>query len=234
LLLRDTRTPEGGRKVYMFAGFIRCADCDKALRRNPVRDIVYYNCRTYTEKSKAHCTKHSIREDVLVAGVLAAIQKQIELLDGLSDIAEQANLTARVDSSNKRIEKMLQEKRRERDRIRALKIGLYEDLKAGFFDNEDYFHMKAKYDDQALHIAEVIENLENELRDSTKEVDGENNALALFLKHKNIQQLDRALLVELVETIYIHEDKEISVVFRFAHELARLEDFAKKNTDAAE
>jgi hypothetical protein len=233
LLLRDTRTPEGGRKVYMFAGFIRCADCNKALRRNPIKGTVYYNCRTYAEKSKQHCTKHSIREDVLVAGVLTAIQRQIALLDGLADIAEQANMTARADSSKLRLEKTLQEKRREKERVRSMKFGLYEDLKAGLFDEEDYFHMKAKYDEQAQHLTEVIENLENELRHSTKEVDSENNALALFLKHKNVRQLDRALLVELVETIFVHEHKEVTVVFRFADELERLMAFANGNTSAA-
>jgi len=233
LLQRDTCTPVGGRKVYMFAGFIRCADCKKALRRNPSNGHAYYACRTYTEKSKLHCTKHSIREDVLTGMVLAAIQKQIELLDGVADVAEQANLSARVDSGNKRIEKMLKEKRREKDRIRELNVGLYEDLKAGFFDNEQYFHMKAKYDEQAQQIAEVIENLESELRQSEKSVEIENNVLVLFLKHKNIQQLDRPLLVELVDTIYVYENKEISIEFRFASEVARLMEFASKSTVGA-
>ena len=233
LLQRDTCTPVGGRKVYMFAGFIRCADCKKALRRNPSNGFAYYACRTYTEKSKLHCTKHSIREDVLSGLVLAAIQKQIELLDGLADIVEQADMSARTDTGNKRVEKMLQEKRREKDRIRALNVGLYEDLKAGFFDSEQYFHMKAKYGEQARQVAEVIENLESELRQSEKSVEVENNVLALFLKHKNIQQLDRALLVELVETIYVHENKEISIEFRFASELARLMEFASESTASA-
>ena len=236
LLLRDTCAPTGKKKVYLFAGFVKCANCKKALRRNPSKSYAYYACRTYVEKSKQHCTKHSIREDLLANLVLVAIQKQIALLDGLTDVAEQANLSARVNTGNKRIEKMLQEKRREKDRLRALKAGLYEDLKAGLFENEDYFYMKAKYDEQSRQIDEVIANLENELRQSEKGIETENNALALFLKYKNIQQLDRALLVELIDTIYVHEDKEITVEFRFESELARLMAFASTknaNTDAA-
>ena len=233
LLQRDTCTPEGGRKVYLFAGFIRCADCKKALRRNPSKGFAYYACRTYVEKSKLHCTKHSIREDVLTGLVLRAIQEQIALLDGVADVAEQTNLSGRVDTGNKRIEKMLQEKRREKDKVCALQIGLYEDLRAGFFDNELYFKMKAKYDEQTRQITGVIENLENELRQATKGVEIENNALALFLEYKNVQQLDRALLVELVDTIYVHEDKEITIEFRFASVLARIMEFAETNTASA-
>ena len=226
LLRRDTRVPVGGRMVYLFAGFIKCADCKKALRRNPSKGFAYYACRTYTEKSKQHCTRHSIREDVLIAAVLAAIQRQIALLDGLADVAEQANQSARVDSGKKRIEKMLQEKRREKGRIRALQVGLYEDLKAGLFDNEQYFHMKPKYDEQARQIAEVIENLENELRQSAQGLDSKNNAFVLFHKYKNVQQLDRALLVQLVDAIYVHESKELTVVFRFESVLPRPIEFA--------
>jgi len=216
LLLRDTRTPEGGRKVYMFAGFLRCSDCKKALGRKSAKSIAYYACRTYMEKSRRRCTKHSIREDVLTSVVLAAIQKQIELLDGLTGVVEQVQLSDRADLGNQRIEKMLREKRREKGRVRVLIDGLYEDWKTGDLNREDYRHMKAKYDQQARQIAEVIENLENELRQSAKNVDSENNALALFLKHRNLLQLDRALLVELVDTIYVHENKEITVAFRFA------------------
>ena len=222
LLLRDTRTPEGGRKLYMFAGFIRCADCRKALGRKSAKGIAYYACRTYMEKSKTRCTKHSIREDILTAGVLAAIQKQIALLDDLTDMIHQVNLSERIDTGNQRIEKMLQEKRREKDRVRALTDGLYEDWKAGDLNREDYRHMKAKYDEQARQATEVIGNLENELRQCQKSVDSENSVPALFVRHKNIKQLDRALLVELVDTIFVHENKEISVVFRFADVLPRV------------
>ena len=234
LLLRDTRTPEGGRKVYLFSGFIKCADCKKALRRNTAKGIAYYACRTYIEQSKQHCTKHSIREDQLTRLVLAAIQNQIALLDGLPDVVEQANLSARVDTGNKRIEKMLQEKRREKDRIRALKDGLYEDWKAGDLDREDYRHMKTKYDEQARQIIDMLEALENELRHSAKEADSGNNMLAVLLQHKNIQQFDRALLAALVDVIYVHESKDITVVFRFENELARMQAFAKVDTSGAE
>jgi hypothetical protein len=234
LLQRDTRAPQGRKSLYLFAGFVKCADCKKALRRNPAKGgIVYYACRTYVEKSRAHCTRHSIREDKLMELVLTAIQTQIAFLDGLSDIAEHVTQSTRVDIGNKRIEKMLQEKQREKDRIRILKDGLYEDYKAGDLDRDDYRHMKAKYDLQAQQIADVIANLEEELHRTTKEVDRENDALALFLKYKNIQQLDRALLVELVDKIYVYEHKEIAVVFRFASELARLQELAKQDIGVA-
>lgn len=62
---RDTRTAPGKREVYLFSGFIRCADCGKSMVRHTSRNLVYYQCRTYQDKSRDKCAKHSIRLDIL-------------------------------------------------------------------------------------------------------------------------------------------------------------------------
>ena len=49
LLRRDTRTAPGKSKLYLFSGFLRCADCGKAMCRSAVKGTVYYFCRTYKE-----------------------------------------------------------------------------------------------------------------------------------------------------------------------------------------
>ncbi len=67
---RDTRTAPGKQDVYIF-GFVRCADCKKAMRRKTARNLAYYACRTFTDKKT--CSKHSIRQDKLEeVSVLAA------------------------------------------------------------------------------------------------------------------------------------------------------------------
>ncbi|MDR0948033.1 MAG: recombinase family protein, partial [Lachnospiraceae bacterium] len=47
LLRRDTRTANGANQVHLFAGFLRCRDCGKALQRSSAGGFVYYSCRTY-------------------------------------------------------------------------------------------------------------------------------------------------------------------------------------------
>ena len=46
LLLRDTRTGPQQKKLYLFSGFLKCADCGKAMTRSKVGDVVYYYSRT--------------------------------------------------------------------------------------------------------------------------------------------------------------------------------------------
>lgn len=79
LLKRDTRTAPQEKKLYLFSGFLRCADCGKAMSRSQVKGTVYYFCRTYKDQSKAACTKHAIKHNRLEAAVLYAIQQQVYL-----------------------------------------------------------------------------------------------------------------------------------------------------------
>ena len=59
------RGPGARGELHLFAGFLRCADCGRAMTRKTARGLVYYTCSTYRRKSKTACTKHTIREDRL-------------------------------------------------------------------------------------------------------------------------------------------------------------------------
>lgn len=61
-------------------------------------------------------------------------------------------------------------------------------------------------------------------------VTSENGVFQAFLKYRNIQELDRTILAETVDTICIHEGKKITIKFRFADELDRILEFVDSNT----
>ncbi len=233
ILQRDTRTPNGERKVHLFSGFLRCADCHKALQRKAAKEFVYYACRTYTEKSKTKCTKHSIRVDLLEKAVLAAIQAQIILVDSLVDVVDEINEAPVADTQSKRVEKMLGDKRRELEKARSVSDSLYVDWKSGEITREDYRRMKAKFWEQTEQLTSAIINLEEEQRRMNTGVNSENPIFTEFRKYRNAQQLDRNILIELVDTIYVHENKEITIIFRFADELERILEFVEQNRPEA-
>ena len=56
----------------------------------------------------------------------------------------------------------------------------------------------------------VIANLEKEKETLAMGVDTDDPYLTTFLKHKNISHLERGILVELVDTIYVHEGGELT------------------------
>lgn len=230
LLARDTRAPTGKPILHLFSGFLKCKDCGKALQRKSAKEKVYYACRTYTEKSKDKCTKHSIRLDLLEKSVLAAIRAQIALVDSLKNIVAEINQMPNVDTQSVRTRKLLSDRTQEVEKIRRIADNLYVDWKGGEISRTDYQRMKKKFEKQIDQIETVIMNLEEEQRRMDKSMNDENPLFTEILKWGNIEKLDRNLLVELVDTIYVHENKEITIVFRFQDELERIFEFVELNT----
>jgi hypothetical protein len=231
LLRRDTRTANTERKVHLFSGFLKCYDCKKALQRANAKGRAYYACRTYKEKSKTKCTKHCIRDDVLEGAVLKVLQSQIALIDSLSSIVDEINNAPVIDTQSLRIEKLLVDKQKELLKTKQLSDGLYVDWKRGDINHDDYRRMKARFDEQIEVITSNINNLEEEQLRIRQGVTSEEDIFREFLKYKNIQKLERNILVELVDTIFVHENKEITIKFRYEDDLKRICEFVEINKE---
>ena len=50
-----------------------------------------------------------------------------------------------------------------------------------------------------------------------------------FIKYKNVEQLDRVMLIELIKRIYIMEDKSIHIEFNFEDQYMLILDYIKEN-----
>lgn len=92
LLQRDTRTSPKGREVHLFSGFLKCADCGRAITRSVGNNNnVYYACSTYKNRSRTACTMHSIKHNRLEAAVLFAVQQQVHLAVSYSEMIASIN-----------------------------------------------------------------------------------------------------------------------------------------------
>ena len=230
LLLRDTRTGPQQKKLYLFSGFLKCADCGKAMTRSKVGDVVYYYCRTYKDQSKNACTKHTIKHNRLETAVLYAIQQQVYLAVDYSKTIEQINKAPLVKSQSKKLFDAIEQKERELSKITRYKQAIYQDWKDGEITHSDYRHMKEDYEEQADALNKVIERLREEQAELENGIDTENPFLATFRQYQNIDKLTRDVLIELVDHIKVYEGGSISIVFRFADELRRVKEFIKVNT----
>lgn len=76
LAQRATRRAPGRGEVHLLAGFLRCADCGKSMTRKTAKGIAYYTCSTYRRKSKTACTKHTLREDRVLAQVAQVLETE--------------------------------------------------------------------------------------------------------------------------------------------------------------
>lgn len=225
LLRRDTRTAPGKQSVYLFSGFLRCADCGKAMVRNTSKNFAYYYCRTYREKSADKCGKHSIRADILERAVLVTVQKQIELAASLAEMIEEINAAPLVSAQSLRLNAMEKQKARELEQTNDLLDSLYMDLKAGDVSRDQYRRMRGKLEARASQLQSELTHIREEQDAKAQDAAGGDPYLNSFLRYRNVQSLSRGLLVELVELIHIHEDGAIDIEFNCADQYRRIVEF---------
>ena len=226
---RDTRTAPGKREVYLFSGFVRCADCGKGMARHSSKGNTYYQCRTYRDKSKDKCACHSIRLEILEKAVLTAVQKQIEFVDSIAEIIDEINRTPVVQTESIRLNTLLEQRNKELKKVTGVLDDLYIDWKSGDITRDQYRRMKVRFEEQSQQLQKTIAHIQSECEAVAQGVDTDDPYLTAFLKHRNIEHLSRGLLVELVNAIYVHEDKSIEIEFNYADQYRRIAEYIEAN-----
>ena len=231
LLKRDTRTAPKAKQLYLFSGFLKCADCGRAMSRIASKGIyVYYQCGTYKSLSKKACTMHSIKSDRLEAGVLFAIQQQVHLAITYSELVARINSAPLKKSKSKRLEDTIAAKEKELAKIMRYKQALYQDWKDGEITRNDYRHMSEDYEQQFEALTRIMQTLTAEQEQLENGVDAESPCLTAFLKYQNIDKLTREILGELIDHIKVYEGGNISVKFKYADEFRRIAEYIELNS----
>lgn len=228
----DTRVQSAG-KLSIWAGVLKCADCGRAMHKKYCKNksgkfYEYYICGTYRKKSDKLCTKHTLKIEELQSAVLEAIKLHIKLFVDIEKIAEQINSVGATigrpcsSACPQMINNMITEKQNDISKISNLKMGLYEDWKNNYISKEEYLEYKKKYNEDIKKAKEIIYNLQNQ-KESQKEIIKEKNLwIENFKDNKNIEELDRDIITELIDYIEVHENKKITIHFKFTEEKEKL------------
>lgn len=239
---RDTRTAPKAKKVYLFSGFLRCADCNKSMTKKTnrrkkadgsIKEYTYYVCSTYALKSKDKCSRHRISVEDLTEAVLKAIQVQIALVGNMAEVIAEINKQPAVCNQSLQLTRQLSEKEHQLERTIDVTDSLYMDWKCGDITRAEYVRMKAKFETKAKELEDAIVHLKAEIQLASKGIGNDDPYLKMFLKHKNIQELNRGILVELIDTIYIHENNEITIKFNFADQHKKMLEFIANNKNTS-
>ena len=232
LLQKDTRTAPKSGQLYTFSGFLRCADCDKAMARRPSKnDRVYYACRTYTTSSTL-CSKHSMRHDKLEGMVLAALQQQIDLVEGLAELIDEINCAPVIRTVSKRLDSSLKQRRQELQRMGGIRTGLFMDWKNGDITREEYHSLKQELEEREQRLKQDIARLEEETRDMAQGISSSDPYFETFRKHRKITALNRGIVSELIKVIHIHENGDVDIEFNFEDQHRRTVEFIESSQRA--
>ena len=211
-----SRVSKNTGKVHIFANLVYCSNCNRGMKKTGSKGHQYLVCRTYRDAGKEFCTtKRSINFKTLEEIVLKIIQKQISLVEGLKLKVEKINKTPMTNKKSKRIEQLLENSKRAFVKEEKLLDASYYDWKNGDISREQYQRVRAESESKLEQLRTVLRTLAAEQEAISKGINENNSYFEIFLKYKNVKGLDRLLLIELIEKIYINEDKTVEVDFNF-------------------
>ena len=230
VLKRDTRTNPGRKKPYLFSGFLFCADCGASMVRRKVKDrksvYVYYMCSV--NKLKMGCSSHRVNENILYEAVKSAIDTYCDNILELSDVLKAAEFADLETIKIRKIQHAVEKKQLQiGDLSHTLSV-----IQKRYKNNLD---SKTACDELTIDIQKEISALEQDIikladekRNVSKEITRNNIWIKTFTATGEIKELSRSLLANLIEKIYVHEDKRIVVKFRFQDKYEQLISLTKK------
>lgn len=218
LLKKRTRKLELEKNRNIFAGFIKCGDCGRAMSKHVWRhadgsEVCHFYCGTYRRNGKNYCTPHKLPMHVLEEIVLGDLNCMIA---GVNDLQKLVRCSDFPNSNRrKRVREESNRLKGEVERVKKLKKAIYEDYREHLLSKEEFLSYREDYRRKEEFYLEKIEMLEKKEEGDINEKMLEASWVKRFLDMKEIETLDREIVVEMISEIRVYENKKIKIVYNF-------------------
>lgn len=219
LLERDTRKSAGG--MALLSGLVECGDCHQNMvRKSPDGRNYYYVCSTSLYEKE--CTSHSISEKRLIPIIKKCVQIYIAKIVELDAVLRHVQTRSVPKQKILEADKILQVLRQECDRIMKIKKNLYESYCEGLLEEEEFKAYKKTYDAELIQKEAAIKRQQEDILNLSATMDRQQEWMKRILLYKDIEEIDRTVIVVMVKRISIHADKMVSIDFWYEDEYERL------------
>ena len=221
ILKLDTRRSPDDEAVQLFSGMVFCGDCGASMVRKTVpaggRKYIYYVCSAH--KQDKSCSPHRMRDTVLEGIVLDSLKQHIREVVDMSELIEITDTAPLRTAQAQKVQRQLDKKHEEYEKLQKLLMSLYENLTDGIIDREEYARLKQSFAIRADETEKQMDALRESLTDIQNH--GTENAWTdEFIKRQGLTALDRAVVVALIDKILIHSDDVVEIIYRWQDEFA--------------
>lgn len=206
-------------------GLICCADCKRPLVRyknvSHNKKLWYtFICQTHSN-DKTSCPKKNIREEALISMLMQAIQTQIALAADMDELVRRVNSSPKYKKQASDLQGRLDAANKALKRYNNLYDSLYQNYVDKLMTEQEYVALKSRYKAEAEEAERLIEAL---TRRQTEEAEHtpENRFLTAFGKFKGEDTLTKEMAQTLIERVYVDEDSNIEIIFRYRDEYKEL------------
>lgn len=206
-LSHDVRTPLTTLIGYLDAahkGLVTGKDRDDYIEtaRRKAHDL-----KEYVRNSNL-CTTHAISYEALQQIVMSDIQKHIKNMEALGDqfIQEMHELSEKGGSKKiKQFEKDLEVTEKRIAEIDNVIMKLFEQNALGKISDERFEKMSSAYESEQKELAQKRDELRTKIRAEEKKTQSTNQFLETIRKYETVTELNRSMLVELIDSIYVYQ-----------------------------
>ena len=214
LLPKNAKRPEK-KRFYLLDGLLYCGDCKHriTIRYQTKTGRSYTTCDYYRTYSKYHvCTTHTNNyealERVILDNIIGVCKKYLDknkVKDSIGNISPLDNTL--------KIKKQIESLGLINNKLTENLDKTYMNMLKGIIDEEQYVRVSESLKQEIENNRKNIDNLKNENSESNK-IDKK-----LIDKYINeflsLENLVRELIINLVEKIYIYQDKQVDIIFTF-------------------
>ena len=217
----DTRRSPDDKAVGLFSGMLFCGDCGASMVRKTVpageKKYVYYVCSAH--KQDKSCSPHRMRDAALEEIVLDSLRQHIREVVNMSELLDITDTAPLRTAQAQKVQRQLDKKREEYEKLQKLLMSLYENLTDGVIDREEYARLKASFTARADEAEKQMDALRESLNDIQSH-GTENVWMNEFIKRQELASLDRAVVVALIDKILIHSNDMVEIIYRWQDEFA--------------
>jgi len=202
------KRPNKTGRPNMFVGLVKCPDCGRNMAfSNPNGKEPRFRCRTYARNSNL-CTTHAISYDALVQIVMSDIQKHIRNMEALGDqfIEEMQELSEK--GGSQKIQQFKEDLNIAQKRIEEIDnviMKLFEQNALGKISDERFEKMSIAYENEQKDLIEKRDKLKAKITAEEMKTKNTNQFLETIRKYENVTELNRSMLVELIDSIYVYQ-----------------------------
>lgn len=214
------------KNVNIFKGILRCKECGATMKqRILVNSVNYYCCYSNINRGLDNCcTSKTIQSSIIEDVILEQIRINIELSIDLNNKL----LTWKNNKSKRKnqieINKNIKSIDAEIQKIDSKKLNLFEQYANDEISEDLFLTTKAEFDNVEEMFLQDKQALLIELDKENLMMNNHNQWIDSVLKYQKVEKLDRMLLDELVEVIYVTREKEIEIIWKFQDNFKQLTD----------
>jgi len=220
-----TRTGE----IHFFSQKVYCADCSKVFMRNvckvkiePSGKRIYLQCKGAKKYRKCD-NRNAIRLDMLEQAVIDEINLQLRKFYNLNSLEKQYKTSRAVQGRfSNRISALEQEKANLEKRTSELNTyyrSLFEDKVSGKISEDEFTTLRGIYLQEIKDNQKRTQVIEEELKLLEITMTKKDNITNTFKKYKKIEKLNKVIIDEFINKIYIgkvnQDSKERDIIIEW-------------------